>query len=207
MSTSSDQVVKGDLNADGRDDLVAISGSAQLTGLLTRHVWLGQEDGTFGDGTPAAGITAPGWLRGSTLLVVGDIDGNHHDDILATSRSLRDIDVLTADSNLSLSPAPLLSTEVRLTDLKLIDLDVDGIADLVGYSNLTQVADSNLTPMVSVSLGKGDGTFAAPQLVSVPALEDSYLSTGDFNEDGTPDLAFVSITSNRMFLMLTSIAP
>src|SRR5207302_7897674 len=49
---------------------------------------------------------------------------------------------------------------------------------------------------VSVALGKGDGTFLAPQTFDV-GINPNSVAVGDFNGDGTPDLAVATYDIHR----------
>jgi VCBS repeat protein len=61
------------------------------------------------------------------------------------------------------------------------DFNGDGKADaIVGSSS--PIADN----FISVFLGDGAGNLAAP--INIPSAETSFLSSGDFNGDGKPDL-------------------
>jgi hypothetical protein len=65
-------------------------------------------------------------------------------------------------------------------------------ADLNGDGNMDLVAANNYDHTVSVLLGNGDGTFAAPMNFTVginPYAQPFDVAVADFNGDGVPDLA------------------
>jgi len=73
------------------------------------------------------------------------------------------------------------------------DFNGDGILDIVfGNQNSNTYGGTDVVMM----LGNGDGTFRQGQLLSVPAVSGGLTSmignivTGDFNNDGIPDIAF-----------------
>ena len=68
------------------------------------------------------------------------------------------------------------------------DFNGDGNADVA-------VANSFGQTTVSVLYGNGDGTFAAPKVLSIGALPLD-IQSGDFNGDGKPDL--VERTGSRV---------
>lgn len=72
-----------------------------------------------------------------------------------------------------------------------VDVNVDGIADLV---------TANMAQSISVLLGRGDGTFAAP--VSYPAgTSPFWVAEGDFNNDAKPDLAVADNGSSSVSIL------
>src|SRR5947207_7609669 len=78
------------------------------------------------------------------------------------------------------------------TSVAVADFNGDGVADLaVGNDEFNSI---------SVLLGNGDGTFAAP--VNYPTSRPTYLAAGDFNRDGVPDLAVANWSANTVSVLL-----
>ena len=75
------------------------------------------------------------------------------------------------------------------------DFNADGILDVVTGSGST--ANESLT----ISLGKGDGTFSAGQNVSIGTF-NTFFVVADFNKDGIPDVAVLNTTSALVTLFL-----
>jgi uncharacterized protein (TIGR03437 family) len=64
-------------------------------------------------------------------------------------------------------------------------------ADFDGDGNLDIAVGNAASSSISIFLGHGDGTFTAGQVVNVSPCIASYVSAGDFNGDGLPDLLAV----------------
>jgi hypothetical protein len=73
-------------------------------------------------------------------------------------------------------------------------------ADINGDGNIDLVTANWYDHDVSVLLGNGDGTFAAPLHFTVgvsPNAQPFDMAVGDFNGDGVPDLAVTNLDSPR----------
>jgi hypothetical protein len=78
-----------------------------------------------------------------------------------------------------------------------MDLNNDGKADLILAGDYSQNGTGGLT----VLFGKGHGVFGSTaSYVAVPNLE--AVATGDFNNDGKPDLAVLDANDRRLAIML-----
>src|SRR5262249_31097201 len=69
------------------------------------------------------------------------------------------------------------------------DFNGDGKLDLVAVNGYTRPGQSG----VNLLLGNGDGTFQAP--VSLADGRHGAVATADFDGDGTPDLAYTTVTA------------
>ena len=58
-----------------------------------------------------------------------------------------------------------------------------------------------LAPVVSVFLGKGDGTFR-PRVDYATGCDPAWVAIGDFNGDGNPDLVTADALDNTLSVFL-----
>jgi hypothetical protein len=189
-------VAVGDFNRDGILDL-AVANCPRFEqgaqGSVT--ILLGNGDGTFtakGE-NPAAGgqplFIAAGDLNSDGIpdLVVSDMNGG--------SPELGNLTVLIGKGDGSFTPTAVSPQTGSIPySVAFADFNGDGKADLA-----TANAGSNT---ISVLLGNGDGTFAAP--LSPPAGTDPvFAAVGDFNGDGIPDLAAANNSTGSVTVLLT----
>jgi hypothetical protein len=158
-------VIAGDLNGDGRADVVGFESTANNTTLV---VYLSQGDGTFAAGVPYTVSNAP---LGSDLTTLGDFNGDHITDIAI---SLQGQEVVLLGNGDGTFQTVKTSTGVSFSYGEFAfsgDFNGDGRLDIVLAGELL--------------LGNGDGTFQAP----TPVANGVAQAVGDFNGDGKLDLA------------------
>jgi hypothetical protein len=163
---SPDHLLAADLNGDGHVDLAVAGGRSNDVGLF-----LGQGDGTF---TAGSSYAVGG---GVDSLAAVDLNHDGRSD-LAVAASM--ISVLLNEGGGVLSGAQTFHVgQYRQTAVVEADWNRDGKPDLA-------VASAS-GGTVSILTGRGDGTFATSTLQLGP--QPQGLATGDFNNDGIPDLA------------------
>ena len=169
----------GDLNGDGRPDMLA----GGLDGILTTLI--GQGDGSFTSSfqtVQAAEVTS---------VTLGDWDSDGLVDAAATVRDTDRLVILHGNGSGGLSPSQSYPAASFPVAVRPGDLDQDGDLDLV-------VSQSG---GVSVYLGNGNGTFA-PR-VDYPMGSVSHgLALADFNLDGRLDVATANIASHDLAIRL-----
>jgi hypothetical protein len=167
----------GDLNGDGKPDLVFTHGSA-FGKPEAVSVLLGNGDGTFG---PASEYLA-GFEPGS--VVIGDLNGDAFPDLVVDSPepSGGALMVLLGNGDGSFGPAKNYG---GANSVAIGDLNGDGKPDLA-----TANFSSNA---VSVLIGNGDGSFGPPQNFATGEGPHSVV-IGTLNGDAFPDLA---VTNQR----------
>ncbi len=167
-------VATGDMNADGKLDLVVSSGV--LYGYVS--VLLGHGDGTFADAQPS-GEYSPFYS-----VTLADINGDGKLDVATTMIVSNAVAVFLGGGDGNLQEPRAFSAGIGATfvgpnSLAAGDFNADGKVDLATANN-----ESN---SVSMLLGKGNGDFQTAQLF--PAGNATRSATAsDVNGDGKLDL-------------------
>ena len=189
------QVLHGDVNGDGHQDLVVVG----PTGIGTSGVYLllGHGDGTFS--TPAR---LAGDSDSSTLFAVLDLNHDGRSDIVERGSDesltifLAQIDGTFRVTHISSS---LLHTEAQ--SLTFGDLNGDGVPELIFATG------DHLT----VLPGVGDGTFGPALTYAIPPLQAGLsqgatsFAVGDFDGDGAPDVAVLLTLSPAGSTLLSNV--
>lgn len=116
-------------------------------------------------------------------MVVEDLDGGGHPDIVTGNCSSSDVSVLFGIGDGGFQPEQRFPLGVRPGDVAVGDLDGDGLRDLV-------VACVELTRL-SVFWGMGGGAFSPPSSISCPP-RPSQIRLVDLDSDGRLDLALLT---------------
>jgi len=181
--------VSGDVNGDGKPDLIVAFNSSDQTQPGGIAVLLGEGDGTFQ--TPV-NITLAGPLvqqstgsAASAALTLGDLNGDGKLDVVtAIQGGLRNqVAVLLGNGNGSFQAPLLATTNTSPPMIAIADMNGDGKPDLV-------LGDCCGLSEASEMFGNGNGTFQAEvQFPSGPS--PAGIAIADFEDSGWPDLAIV----------------
>jgi hypothetical protein len=175
-------VAAGDLNGDGKQDLVVADGEAGTVSVL-----LGKGDGTF-----EAKVDYPTGTAPSAVALV-DLNGDKKPDLVLANGGSNTVSVLLGKGDGSFEPGVEYATGAQPTAVAAGDLNGDGKQDLV-------VADGE-AGTVSVLLGKGDGTFEAKKDFAT-GTNPRAVAVGDLNADGKQDLAVANSGANSASALL-----
>jgi len=180
-------VTAGDLNGDGRPDLVIANlGSNSLTILLN--------DG-MGGFSAAAPVNLS--MLSPQSVSAADLNGDHNIDLVVIGATAIPLPqgpgfsgpaVLLGNGDGTFQPPLPVAGCAQVTDAQLADLNGDGIPDLA----VTCLTGGFLVPVgayLAILPGNGDGTFGTGSSYQLGFTPWAVLTIGDFNQDGTPDVA------------------
>lgn len=169
------RVIVEDFNKDGKLDM-AVAGPDEGVVLI----YLG--DGKGGFELPPEEIED---LHNVRELITADFNGDNNLDIAVTTSS--DVQIYLGDGAGSFAFHGALST-TDAANLGAADLNNDGKLDLVVGGTGPRSKTENY---ISTYLGDGTGSFVLKQTTNLGRGDvRGELAVADFNEDGTPDVAF-----------------
>ncbi|MFN6050250.1 MAG: FG-GAP repeat domain-containing protein, partial [Planctomycetia bacterium] len=171
-------VTMGDINGDGKLDIVTANHGSNTTSVL-----LGSGNGAFGPKTDFATGTIP------RSVSLGDVNGDGKLDIITANEKYSTSSVLlnttaSGATTPSFSNQSTFPTGTNPYSVTLGDVDGDGKLDIVTANKGANTA--------SVLLGNGDGTFKG-QTTFVTGNEPFSVTLGDVNGDDKLDI----ITANQ----------
>ena len=180
-----------DLNNDGKPDLVVANIGAALV-----SVFMNNGSGMFAS-QPTVGVgKSPRWVA------AGDLDGDGKQDLVVANGGdfgalNGSLSVLFGGGNGTFQAGPTLLTGTSPDSVVVADFDGDGKLDIAAI-----VESPLFTWSIRVLRGNGNGTFASPQVISLPSdTPATGLSAVDFNRDGIVDL-IVTLGSTQVGILL-----
>jgi hypothetical protein len=178
---SASALAVGDVNRDGVLDVAFADGSDRNIG-----VWLGNADGTFGQGIFYFASNDP------VAIVLKDLNRDGILDMAVADAGSNIVSIFIGNSNGIFGARADFAVGVTPTGLVAGDFNNDGIIDLATCNS----GDGS----VSVLLGNGDGTFRRA-LNSDADPDPNSITAADFNGDGKLDLAVTNGTSNQTSIL------
>ena len=177
-------VALGDMNNDGRLDIVSANYGSNSIGIL-----LGNGDGIFA--TVVSCLTDNQYHL--TSVALADIDNDHRLDIVV----LDEVGFIYILHGYNHGICTLL-TKFRIVATGFSVL----LADFNRDDNLDLVVTDPLTGNISVSLGSGDGTFARQTLYQIGSHAAPYnVIIADFNNDNVSDLAATDFNNDAVVIL------
>ena len=180
-------IATGDVNGDGKADIVATINNYQNTGCPINEVAVFTGLGTGKFSKPV--FYSTGASVQSNDVFLADVNGDGHPDIVISNAD-GTISVLLNKGKGTFGTAALISSVAALSPhlnaLAIADFNGDGRLDIAAASYYP----GSYSNSVYILLGDGDGTFQAPITVAA-GPQYSYTNTlaaGDFNKDGKMDL-------------------
>jgi hypothetical protein len=189
VSPAQSSVVAGDFNGDGKPDLVSMGSGS------TAQFLAGKGDGTFQPAValPTIPLGNAGTLN-ATVLSAGDFNNDGKLDLAffapVTMQPTFEIGVVLGNGDGTFQSA-FTESVPGPTSMIVTDINMDGNLDVVANNGFN----------ISVLLGKGDGTLQPFQLFGLGVTGGSAISAADFNGDGLPDLAAISIGTPSPWLL------
>ena len=177
-------VVVGDFNRDGKPDLAVLPQNGTGVSIL-----VGDGAGNFG---------APTHFNGGSQglnLVVGDFNRDGKQDLAVLDFSQSRVAILLGDGAGSFGAPTYFSTGTQLQFIALGDFNGDGSQDLA-------VGATTPAGPLRILLGDGFGSFGAPMNVSAGGVSFRSMAVGDFNGDGSQDIALTDSTPRLVVVRL-----
>jgi hypothetical protein len=177
------EVAAGDMNGDGRDDLIVVAAEAQELTVL-----LATDDGFGYEGEP---LRTP--IAGRPIgLAVADFDGDGLLDAAVSRNVTGAISVLRNTGGGKLAPMVDVPVGAAPNYLRTADFDGDGLGDLV--------VSNGLSDSITVLIGGKAGTFRAYDVPAGP--RPTALLTRDLNRDGFADILVASLLGADFHVLL-----
>lgn len=197
-------VATGDLNGDGRPDLVVGNTVSNNVSILLNTT-----------STVAGGVSfaAPAnFVVGTTPfgVVIGDLNGDGRPDVAAANNNSNSVSVLLntispGGAMASFAPASTFGVGAAPRAIAIGDINGDGKQDLATANQV----DASVSVLLNTTLAGGSGaSFASAAHFSVRGATSTNpfsVAIGDLNGDGRPDLA-VADTNRGIALVLLNTA-
>ena len=185
-------IVVGDFNGDGVRDLAFGGNSAALPGVT---VCLGLATSGIGNGTFGSAVRYP-TAAAVVDVASGDFDEDGITDLATLSTA--SLGTLAGTGTGAFGPEIVVSAASSGVGVHVGDANRDGRADLFMTSG-TSVGFVTLFPGNGTG-GTGNGTFGPP-FAGLILIKGGAMASGDFDEDGIPEVLVALPAANQMLLV------
>ena len=192
----------GDLNGDGRPDLAIANRDSNNLSVLLNTTTPGATTPSYADQTILTTGDAP------ISVAIRDLNGDGKPELAIANAGSDTVSVLLNTTTAGATTASFadktdFTTGAAPSSVAIGDLNGDGQPDLaianLGDGNVSVLLNTTILPTASVDVGPrtdfttGNGTFS--------------VATGDFNNDGRPDLAITNRDSDSVSVLLNTTTP
>jgi hypothetical protein len=171
-----------DFNNDNIPDLVFAETGGNEGSQASVNLLINTGDGTFHDPLRVFTATAVSTLK----IAAGKFTNDGNEDLAISTGEYGVVTVLLGEGNGNFELPSTVAVKNKISDLEAVDLNGDGMDDLLAFSNYSGVP--TFTPGLNVLLSNGDGKFHAADFI--PTQSTLSFTTADLNGDGNQDLLF-----------------
>lgn len=176
-----------DVNRDGKIDLVTANHGSNDVSVL-----LGKGNGTFATAHDYAAGAAP------NVVTWGDFNGDGKIDLAVGDTSR--VAILTGNGDGTFKVPSYFIAPGPVIYLAAASLRGNGIEDLLA-ANTNLLFNGSIPESIYLLPSKGNGAFGSPE--SIPIGPNPYwITIGDFNEDGAPDVAVSNYYESSTLVLL-----
>jgi cyclophilin family peptidyl-prolyl cis-trans isomerase len=181
-------VAAGNVDTDSKPDVVVV-----FKATSNAAVWLGDGSGGFKSGSVFS--VGDGTANARDILLT-DLDSDSKSDVAIILDSMNTISVRRGGSEGKFGVEGKFATGANPSSLIAADIDGDSKPDLI----VSNEDDDN----VSFFLNKGSGAFKTRVNLALAGGDAApvAMASGDFNDDGTNDIAVVNKDSNTVTILL-----
>ena len=190
-------VVLADLNSDGKLDLIVVNANANSLSLLLNTTAPGAVTPSFADKQDVATSEGP------IYVTAGDLNSDGKPDLVIVNVLVNTVSVLLNSTSPgattpTFAPKQDFATETNPLSVALADLNGDGKLDLA-----TANFDASTVSVLLNTTAPGSATSSFSGLQEfVTGNGAAFVTTGDLNGDGRPDLAVANFGSNTVSVLL-----